>query len=145
LPKIQAAVDFFNQHNVDLVLHAGDYIAPFSIPIMQKLYCPFQGVFGNNDGEKQGLRQISANNIVEPPLRLCLENKEIILIHDIQKIDLEEEQAQILIFGHTHRPQIQRQAQKLLINPGECCGWLTQRSSVAILDLSDLSAKLFDI
>jgi hypothetical protein len=34
---------------------------------------------------------------------------------------------------------------KLLINPGECGGWLSGKSTVAILDTENLSAKVHDI
>ena len=55
LEAIRKAVEFLNAQKVSLVLHAGDYIAPFTVNEFKKLSCPFVGVFGNNDGERKGL------------------------------------------------------------------------------------------
>ncbi len=30
MPAIERAVDFFNENNVDMVMHAGDIISPFT-------------------------------------------------------------------------------------------------------------------
>jgi len=143
LPKIDKAVRFFNRKKVDFVLHAGDFIAPFAVARLKSLSCDFCGVFGNNDGEKKGLVQISEGKIKESPLRITLEHRRIILVHDIDSINLSNEEAEVVIFGHTHKPGISHKGSYLLINPGECAGWLSRRSSVAIIDLPTLSVKLF--
>ena len=48
---IGQAIAFFNKENTELVLHAGDFISPFSAERFSGLYCPVVGVFGNNDGD----------------------------------------------------------------------------------------------
>ena len=63
LPKIERAVRFFNKEKVDFVLHAGDFIAPFAVSKLKGLTCSWLGVFGNNDGEKNGLSGISEGKI----------------------------------------------------------------------------------
>ena len=50
VPAIEQAVLFFNQKKVAFVVHAGDFIAPFSLKPLENLRCPWIGVFGNNDG-----------------------------------------------------------------------------------------------
>ncbi|MDD5347953.1 MAG: metallophosphoesterase [Candidatus Omnitrophica bacterium] len=142
LPKIEKAVRLFNRKKVGSCLHAGDYVAPFVIDKLVKLSCPWQGVFGNNDGEKKGLALKSAGAIVEPPLRLKLDGRRVTLIHDIAAIDAQAEAADIVIFGHSHRPEVRRDAGKLFVNPGECCGWLSGRSTVALLDLQKITAVI---
>jgi len=145
LPKIEKAVNLFNQEKVDFVLHAGDFIAPFAIPKLKKLNCDFLGVFGNNDGEKEGLARISEGKIKAPPLRITLGGISISMVHDLKLIDIQKENAQIIIFGHSHKPEEGKKGAKLLINPGECCGWLTNRSTVSILDLTSLTNSLIEI
>ena len=49
LESIEKAVKVFNQEQVDLVLHAGDLISPFTAQIFQNLESQFLAVFGNND------------------------------------------------------------------------------------------------
>ncbi len=143
LPKIERAVRFFNKNKVEFVLHAGDFIAPFAAAKLKNLSCDFRGVFGNNDGEKQGLVQISENRIQNGPLRLILRGRPIVLVHDINSINPTTEEVQLIVFGHTHKPEISKKDSLILVNPGECAGWLSNRSSVAIVDLSTLSAKIF--
>ncbi|MBU1998745.1 MAG: metallophosphoesterase [Candidatus Omnitrophota bacterium] len=145
LPLIEKAVRFFNQQAVDFVLHAGDFVAPFSVNKIKKLKCDWKGIFGNNDGEQKGLSVISEGRIQSGPLRVKLEGKEITLVHDIMQIEPDNEPAKIIICGHTHKPQIINQGSKLVINPGECCGWLWGKASVALLELNTLKAKLYDI
>lgn len=145
LPKIEKAVKFFNQEKVDFVLHAGDFVAPFTIDKFKKLACDWQGVFGNNDGEKKGLLAKSRGRIHAPPLRLRLAGKKITMVHDRNSLDLKKEKADLIIFGHSHKAEITRIGGKLIVNPGECSGWLSGRSSVAIVDLEASSAKIFKV
>ncbi|MCJ7470999.1 YfcE family phosphodiesterase, partial [Candidatus Bathyarchaeota archaeon] len=50
LPLVDKAVKRLNDENVDIVLHAGDYVSPFVIPKFKDLRMKLIGVFGNNDG-----------------------------------------------------------------------------------------------
>jgi len=58
LLQIKKAVDIFNQEKVDLVLHAGDFVSPFTALEFKNLNCSLKGVFGNNDGDKILLRKM---------------------------------------------------------------------------------------
>ena len=53
LHNIIRTVAFLNAERVDLVLHTGDYIAPFVIPEFARCTAPIVGVFGNNDGDRE--------------------------------------------------------------------------------------------
>lgn len=145
LTKLAEAIELFNREKVDFLLHAGDFIAPFSVREFKKLDCDFRGVFGNNDGEKKGLLEVSQGRIKMPPLRIELGGKKVILLHEIKEADLKQEDFDLAIFGHTHRPEVNRKNSKLLINPGECCGWLTGKSTLAIVELCDLSSRIIEI
>jgi len=145
LPEIKKAVSFFNKHKVGFVFHAGDFIAPFIIPKIQALNCDWRGVFGNNDGERSGLSKISKRKIQKAPLRTNLAGRRITLVHELGAIDLKSEKADLVIFGHTHRPEVIRLNDKMLINPGECGGWLTGESTVALVDLKSLTGKIYKI
>ena len=46
-----------NQEKVDLVLHTGDYIAGFAVQHLRSLEAPLIGVFGNNDGDQELLKE----------------------------------------------------------------------------------------
>ncbi|MFA6350592.1 MAG: metallophosphoesterase [Candidatus Omnitrophota bacterium] len=145
LIKLDHAIKFFNKQKVDFVFHAGDFIAPFAVLKMKDLEANWAGVYGNNDGEKNGLFVASEGRIKDAPRKMDLEGKKFILTHDLSKITPEVEDAEIIIYGHSHKPEINTVNSKLLINPGECGGWLFGKSTVAILDTESLSARIHDI
>ncbi|HEO63806.1 MAG TPA: YfcE family phosphodiesterase, partial [Candidatus Omnitrophica bacterium] len=78
LGKIEAAVRLFNKEKTDFVIHCGDYVAPFSLAPFSELKCDWAGVFGNCDGEKDGLRKKSDGKIKDAPLTLKFDDKKII-------------------------------------------------------------------
>lgn len=143
LIKFKKAVKLFNSKKVELVLHAGDYIAPFTIRFLQQLKCEYLGVLGNNDGDKEALKVKSGGRIKKGPLRLNKAGKKILLVHALNGVDFKN--FDVVIFGHSHKKELLRQGQALLINPGECSGWLTDKSSVAVLDTDTLSVSFFKL
>ena len=54
---IDKAIKQLNILNVELVLHAGDYISPFVSSSFKQLEAPLIGVFGNNDGDRTLLKK----------------------------------------------------------------------------------------
>ena len=57
LDLLDRAVEFFNEKEVDRVLHAGDFISPLTAAPLSRLNSELIGVFGNNDGDRLFLRQ----------------------------------------------------------------------------------------
>lgn len=142
LSMISAAVRLFNRLKTDFVIHAGDFVAPFTVPEINKLDCPWKGVFGNNDGERKGLSAASGGRIGEAPLILSFDSRKIIVVHDIVLLEGKKPQADILIYGHSHKPLVEKNGRLLSLNPGECGGWLSGKSTVAVLDTAALSAEI---
>ena len=56
LPRIKDVIGRLNSEPIELVLHAGDYSAPFVTDYYRALKVHMIGVFGNNDAEKGKLR-----------------------------------------------------------------------------------------
>jgi len=135
--KIKYAVNVLNSQGVSFVFHAGDFVAPFSLTPLKDLRCDWTGVFGNNDGERKGLLNKSDGRIKDSPYFTEISSKRIALMHEFKDIN-----ADVLICGHTHEPKINRNGNKLIINPGEVCGWLTGKSSLAVLDIEGLNADI---
>lgn len=144
LPKIKKAVQLFKKKNVTLVLHAGDYVAPFSFAPLKKSGIEFIGVFGNNDGEKQGLTKISEGKIKEGSLIIERFGRKIALAHELEEID-KSQKYDFVFYGHTHNFEIKSEDNTLYVNPGECGGWLTGKSTVAIIDCVSLRVKLLHL
>lgn len=147
LPPLRRAIALFKRLRVEAVFHAGDYIAPFAARLIAPdnfglpLYC----IYGNNDGERKGLKSILPN-LVDGPLNVELAGKTIVMHHFIDWLgpaDLEA--ADVVITGHTHEVVNQTDGGKLLLNPGECCGWVNDRCTVAVLDLGTMNADIVEV
>ena len=147
LPTFRRAVAMFKRLQVDAVLHAGDYVAPFAARLIapDQLPMPLHCIYGNNDGERAGLKSVLPN-LVDGPLRVELGGRTIVMHHflDWMKPD-EYTDADIVITGHTHEIVNESRDGKLFLNPGECCGWLTDQCTVAMLDLEKVEAEIIHV
>jgi len=148
LPKVRQAVEIFNRKKVGLVLHAGDFIAPFVVRELKNLSCPLIGVFGNNDGERKGLREKigEIGEVHLPPFSCEQGRKRILLLHDPKNLkSVQTNQYDLIVYGHTHQPEIKREGRTLLINPGECGGWLTGHCTIGLVDLDKMEAEVITL
>ena len=149
LPQIRKAVKVFNREKVDLVFHAGDFVSPFTALEFKNLNSPLYGVFGNNDGDKLYLKEIfkGIGEIYPAPYETNIDHKNIIMLHREKLIDalVESLKYDVIIYGHTHRTDLRKIKKTLIINPGECGGWLTGKSTIALLDLETLEAKNIEL
>lgn len=151
LRAIRLAVDLFNSEGVELVVHAGDYVAPFTFKEFKELESKLWGVFGNNDGERAGLQRKYAALGAELSdfLEFEFHGKRFAVYHGtvepFKKALVESGSYDIVITGHTHKAQIVRQNSVLIVNPGEACGYLTDRKTVCLLDAESLKARIVDL
>lgn len=155
LPAINKAVEIFNQEGIEILIHAGDFVAPFTEKPFRMLNAPLVGIFGNNDGDKlllkEKYKEKGVGEIYEDPYEFELTAKKIIVTHKPKIVDALAASGayDVVIYGHTHEAVIEKkgnkkEAETLVINPGECCGYLTGRKTVAILDLEKEEAKIVD-
>ncbi len=146
--SVEKAVALFNAREVGLVLHGGDYIAPFNARWMADLEAPMVGVFGNNDGEKFGLRAQfeSIGPIHRAPYALEQEGKRLLLMHEPDEVEALAASGvyDAIIYGHTHEIDL-RSGKTLVVNPGEAGGWTTGRATVGILDLRSMEVEIVDL
>ena len=149
LVNTKKAINIFNQEKIDYLFHAGDFVSPFTAREIRNIRCPFAGVFGNNDGDKLFLtNQFKGIGPIYPePYKISIEDKKFIMFHKDDIIsDLAKSQAyDIIIYGHTHKVDLYKEEKTTVINPGECGGWLTGKSTIAILDSNDLNVQIINL
>lgn len=147
LPTIERALDSFRRRGVEAVIHPGDLVAPFAAKCLKTIQdsCPLYVLYGNNDGERRGLREV-LGQIQDGPLRLELGGRRVLVHHFIDWcVPALRDWAELIITGHTHEVVNQQQDGRLLLNPGECCGWVGGRCTVALLQTDDLSAEIVEL
>jgi len=146
MAALEKAVDIFNRRQVDLVLHAGDLVAPFTARALKKLNCPLIITLGNNDGEIVGLLHVFKDQIFQPPHHLMINEKKVLLMHDPLLLNMLKKSFEfdVIIYGHLHQAEV-ISGKPLLINPGECGGWLYGKRTVAIWETETDDVEILEI
>jgi putative phosphoesterase len=141
------AIELFNKRKVEHVIHAGDYTSPFTLKLFKELNCRYDGVFGNNDGDKLLLLERSEGNIHNQPYIFTLANKKIIVMHEHHVVNALADSGHfdLVIYGHTHKPDTKKIRHTLIVNPGEAGTWLYGTSTVALADLSRMEAEIIEL
>ena len=147
VPNVQSAVRYFNSIGVEAVLHCGDFVSPFSLFPFTELKCEkLYMVFGNNDGEKRGIKELAQANrwiIGKPPMELEIHGKKIVMLHEPDALkNLRGGDRHVIVYGHTHRPVVEKENGRLIINPGEGGGWTSGRPTLAVADLETMEAEI---
>lgn len=150
LPRIQLAVDALVREEVDMVLHTGDYIAPFVIPVLSRIPVRIVGVFGNNDGDRDLLMTRSREQQhIEMEgyfADLRVEGERIALLHGHDRALLsaciEDGRYDVVVHGHTHQCLVYKEGSTLGINPGEICGYLTGKPTYAVYQTGEREARI---
>ena len=153
LPQIEKAVKYLNEQNVDFVLHAGDYVAGFVIPKFKMLNCKLIGVFGNNDGDHELLKKRFSETtnctIHDQFATITLDGYRIALLHgtetELLNTIIDSGYFNAVIHGHSHNKSIKKKGKTLAINPGELCGYLTGKTTLALLDTGKNEVKIIEL
>lgn len=149
LENIRRAVERFNDEKVELVLFAGDLVSTIAVPPLRKLHAPLVACFGDNEGNKVGLSAGFAvvGQLSEPPVRIVADDGlRIVLTHMKRQLRDIHEEYDIAVFGHSHKPRIERDAiGRLLINPGETGGWTFGRATIVLFETAAQRAEIVDL
>lgn len=148
---IDEAVRIFNREEVELVIHAGDWNAPFSMVRLARAKARIVGVFGNVDGERDFMKEKAEEAGVEilgDSGELEEGGIKIALYHGNQEMFVDalsrSGMYNVVARGHTHNPELKNTGSCLVINPGEGCGYLTGKRTLVILDTASMAADIID-
>jgi putative phosphoesterase len=141
------AIELFNDKKVKYVIHAGDYTSPFTLKLFKELKCKYTGIFGNNDGDKLLLLERAEGNIHNQPYIFTLNNKRIVVMHEHHVVDALADSGHfdLVVYGHTHKADVRKVKNTLIVNPGEAGTWLYGKSSVALADLDKMGAEIIGL
>ncbi|UCE44483.1 MAG: metallophosphoesterase [Candidatus Bathyarchaeota archaeon] len=152
LPMLDKAVKRLNEEKAELVLHAGDYIAPFVVPYFEALEANLIGVYGNNDGDKELLKKRFADiggDIRGDFAEIKVDGIKVAMLHghdeDLLHSLVDAKCYDVVVHGHTHESGTHRFEETIVINPGEICGYLTKKSSIALLETKTLNVDIITL
>lgn len=140
IPIIRRAVAIIKEIKPDLVVHCGDIISPPTLAEFAGL--PMRFIFGNNDGEIEGLRSKS-NELgfgeINNELELTIDDKRLYFYHGTKEYMIDEmagSQLYDYVFhGHTHTSRDERIGRTRVINPGAL--YMALRYTFATLDIKE--------
>ncbi len=151
MDNIKKAVHMLSDMAPDMIIHCGDFVAPFSIPPFGEIGVPFVSVFGNNDGEKKGLTdKITGIGgiVMHPPVVRSYGSSTFLLCHE----PISDENparyfndVDFYLYGHTHEKDERTLNGIKIINPGEVCDWLSGTASFALLDTETRETSFIDL
>jgi uncharacterized protein len=149
IDAIRKAVKIFNNEDLDVVIHAGDLISPFTALEFKKLDTELVAIYGNNDGDKEGLKAAYKETcILEEFKEISVEGWKFSIIHGSNQAIVDSlakcGKYDVVIRGHTHKIEILND-ETMIINPGEVCGYVSGEQTVVLLDTDDLSFEVIHL
>ena len=145
------ATDVFVEHNVDYILHAGDLIAPFMINILDEFNGKTVFVWGNNEGEVEGItkkmEQIDAIELSGDVYEGELDGLKIFMNHYplITEKAAKSGDYDLCIHGHTHEHREEKFNDTLLVNPGTLFGRISGTVTFMIFDTQSRELDLVTV
>jgi uncharacterized protein len=145
LRNLSKLIKVLKEENIDLLLHCGDWVMPFTMRTYVELGKPVKGVLGNGDPDIQKfLYQLQNLDFLKGAdiqikhrfLDLNYDNKRIGVIHgddeDLNKALKESQLYDVLCLGHNHNPLLKKEGKTLVINPGSLVGYMAEKGDVPI-------------
>jgi putative phosphoesterase len=138
LKVLKPAIEQIKKHSPDLVIHCGDIISPPLLDHFKGL--PMRFVFGNNDGERAGLKKKCLElgfGEIDDMIELVYKGKKLLVYHGTNPRVLEAhiaaQQHDFVFHGHTHVPRDEMQGRTRIINPGAL--FMAESYTFAVLDV----------
>ncbi len=160
MSNVVKAMKLFRERGVNIIFHLGDIISPFIVKKMTELSwkeLEVYAVFGNNDGDKMLLNKLFTQrgwSIDNGPRIHSINGVKILYLHGYNGADFTRElvnslargfNVDVILYGHTHRVDVNVINNKLVLNPGELYGGLSGRATIALLDINKKKAEIIDI
>ncbi|MEX0933250.1 MAG: metallophosphoesterase [Candidatus Paceibacterota bacterium] len=148
--NLEKAVAEANKRSCDVLIHSGDLMEPSYIDLLREFKGNVIFVFGNNDNEKEEIRERSkgSNVLVAGDFYDgVIDGQRVYVTHypESAKIAFLSGSYDVVVFGHTHQKMTEALGEKILINPGEIYGRRMEPASWAIYDTKTKHIEFIEI
>lgn len=152
--------DILEKEKVEIIVHCGDWVSPFTLEFFDRIFSTFQipvkSVFGNNEGDIKRIVERNANlsNPIEfapkEVFELELGGRKIAAYHGHDKPTLEalinSRKYDAVFTGHTHEVRQETIGKTYVLNPGSTSfaanSQIIEKASIAIFDTDLNEAKI---
>ncbi len=152
IPNLRAAVTYCNAYGVGVVIHCGDLISPFMLPVLAEFGGAAHLIYGNNMGDQHLISRrcgTSLPTLTHHGILGAIEagGLKIAFTHypEMARGLAAQGRFQVVCCGHNHRYGVERLGDCLLINPGELLGAEVTPPCFAILDTATLEVERVEI
>ncbi|MDA8404717.1 MAG: metallophosphoesterase family protein [Desulfobacteraceae bacterium] len=127
--NLEKALAIIKKENACMIIHCGDFVAPFMLRELEKAGIPVYGVLGNNDGSQYLLTKTALTGVKQFTLFELVgfvEAEGFIISFTHQKVVAEGLAAtgkyNLVCYGHSHQYSLEILGETILLNPGEIMG-----------------------
>ncbi|MEW6077635.1 MAG: metallophosphoesterase [Thermodesulfobacteriota bacterium] len=129
IPNLRRAIAEIRTADCGLIIHCGDFVAPFMLKELEASGLPVHGVFGNNDGDQYLLTRHSLTLYRNITLhghfgQVDAGGRRIAFMHDGVVADdiAAAGRFDVVCYGHYHVYAQRKIGKTLVVNPGEMLG-----------------------
>lgn len=149
--KLERLFDSLKHNKPHLLIHCGDWCAPFMLKKIAAFGVFVHGVFGNVDGDKALMMEIALKELKDlllhsPFADIEFGGRKIAVVHHpfFAEAIFSKGVHDVVFYGHVHTPSIKKEGGRALICPGEIMG-LKGRSTFCIYDTESGEAQILDV
>jgi uncharacterized protein len=163
LDSLPPAITLFKEHDVDAIIHCGDWIAPFTIEFFHQTLGDWTptvySVFGNDEGDIK--RIIERNALLKNPVKFALKivmelefnHRHLAIFHGHDQVILrsliQSGEYDAVFTGHTHVPRNEVMGNTLVFNPGSTSytqnSQIIDQATIGIYDTTTNTAELLTL
>jgi len=133
--NLSKAMKVVLKEQTELLIHCGDYCAPFMLAELAGLKGEVHGVFGNVDGDRFLMADFTHSKFRNITLHgeigeLDIDNSKVAFVHNpkVGKALAAIGDYCAVFYGHTHEQSIEKVGECLVVNPGEIMGRISKPS-----------------
>jgi len=127
--NLRKAVEIIRSESTEMIIHCGDFVAPFMLKELEASEIPVHGVFGNNDGDQYLLTKMALTALKNITLhgligRVDVDGFKISFTHygEVAEGLAASGDSKLVCYGHSHMFSEKQKGDTVLLNPGEIMG-----------------------